>query len=176
MVSDRQAAFRADYRQVISPLYSPLMHVVLIYALGLSAMWLFIHKLHQPSWLELAAILPVLVVSNLFEWFLHQHILHRPRPGFMGIYKRHSGAHHQFYTNHLYTIDCLRDFRITLFPPYLLAVFMCITAPPALIVGLLWSANAGWLVMATTTGYYLVYEMIHLGCHCRRIAFCATCR
>src|SRR5437764_1482916 len=38
-MSPRQAAFRADYRQRISPWYSGLAHVLVIAALGIATIW-----------------------------------------------------------------------------------------------------------------------------------------
>ena len=37
--------------------------------------------------------------------------------------------------------------------------------PPALVLGWLWSANAGYLLMCTTVGMYLNYELFHWCCH-----------
>jgi hypothetical protein len=74
-------------------------------------------------------------------------------------------AHHQFFTDHEPTIDTARDFRITFFPPYALTTFICMSAVGGLVLGWLWSANAGWLLVATTTGIYLNYELFHWGCH-----------
>jgi sterol desaturase/sphingolipid hydroxylase (fatty acid hydroxylase superfamily) len=39
------------------------------------------------------------------------------------------------------------------------------SVPPALALGHLWSANAGWLLMCTTVGMYLNYEFFHWCCH-----------
>src|SRR5256885_1220415 len=75
-----------------------------------------------------------------------------------------------------------RDFRITFFPPYALTTFICMSAAAALVLAALWSANAGWLLVATTTGVYLNYELFHWGCHVkddrivRRIPFMNTIR
>jgi hypothetical protein len=47
---------------------------------------------------------------------------------------------------------------------------------------MLWSANAGWLLMCTTVGIYLNYEFFHWGCHVkddsivRRVPFMNTIR
>ena len=87
---------------------------------------------HQPTWAEWLVVPAVFLGCNLFEWALHRFLLHRPVPGFMGIYKRHTLAHHQFFTDHEPTIDDTRDFRITFFPPYALTTFICMSAAGAL--------------------------------------------
>ena len=84
---------------------------------------------------------------------------------FMGIYKRHTLAHHQFFTHIEPTIDNTRDFRIVFFPPYALVAFMALSLPPAAILGLLGLPNAGWLLLITNVGLYLNYELFHYCCH-----------
>ena len=91
-------------------------------------------------------------ISNAFEWWIHRYVMHRPVKGFMGIYKRHTLAHHQFFTHIEPTIDNTRDFRIVFFPPYALVAFMALSLPPAALLGLLGLPNAGWLLLITNVG------------------------
>jgi len=161
----RQEAFRADYRTRISPWYSGPLHVLVVYAIGAAALAYAIPRIHNPSWLEWSVVPVVFLASNAFEWWIHRFVMHRPVTGFMGIYRRHTLAHHQFFTDSAPTIDDTRDFRITFFPPYALVTFIALSVPPALILGALWSANAGLLLICTTVGIYLNYEFFHWGCH-----------
>ena len=165
MMTPRQAAFRADYRERISPWYSGFGHVVVIAAIGLMTIWYCALHIHNPTPLEWVVVPMVFLACNVFEWAMHRYIMHRPVKGLMGIYKRHTLAHHQFFTDHEPTIDTGRDFRITFFPPYALTTFICMSAAAAAVFGALWSANAGWLLVCTTTGMYLNYELFHWGCH-----------
>jgi hypothetical protein len=182
MMPKRQEAFRADYRGKISRYYSGPMHVFVIYAIGLAAIWWFAQHIHQPTLLEWLIVPVAFFAANVFEWWIHRYVMHRPVKGFMGIYKRHTLAHHQFFTDKEPTIDDTRDFRIVFFPPYALTTFILMSAPAALVVGQLWSANAGWLLMCTTAGIYLNYEFFHFCCHVkddslvRRIPFINTIR
>src|SRR5437588_11641948 len=150
MMTPRQAAFRADYRERISPWYSGLGHVVVIAAIGLATIWYCAQHIRNPTPLEWLVVPLAFLACNIFEWALHRYVMHRPVKGFMGIYKRHTLAHHQFFTDHEPTIDTSRDFRITFFPPYALTTFICISAAGGLVLALLWSANAGWLLVPTT--------------------------
>jgi hypothetical protein len=161
----RQAAFRADYRRKISPWYNGYAHIGIVYAIGIAALAYFIPHIHRPSALEGAVVPVVFLACNIFEWWIHRFVMHRPIKGFMGIYRRHTLAHHQFFTDAEPTIDTSRDFRITFFPPYAMVTFLAMSVPPALILGFLWSANAGWLLMCTTTAIYLNYEFFHWCCH-----------
>jgi len=164
-MSQRQAAFRADFRTRIAPAYAGWAHVALIYALGFAAIWYCARQVSQPAWYEVLVIPVAFCIANAFEWWIHRHVMHRPVRGFMGIYKRHTLAHHQFFTDAVPTIDDSRDFRITFFPPYALITFMAMSVPPALVLGWLWSVNAGYLLMCTTVGMYLNYELFHWCCH-----------
>ncbi len=167
MMGKRQAAFRADYRARISPWYHGWLHVALIYAIGLSVIWYAAGNVHRPSVLEWLVVPAGFLGCNIFEWWIHRFVMHRPVKGFMGIYRRHTLAHHQFFTHLEPFLDTQRDFRITFFPPYALVTFLVMSAAGAVILDLLWSANAAWLLICTTTGVYLNYELFHYCCHIR---------
>src|SRR5690348_15930171 len=165
MMTPRQAAFRADYRTRISPRYSGLAHVLVITVIGLATIWYCARHIHQPTFLEWLVVPVAFIGCNIFEWAIHRFVMHRPVQGLMGIYKRHTLAHHQFFTDREPTIDDTRDFRITFFPPYALVVFILMSAAGAAVIDWLWSANAAWLLLCTNTGMYLNYELFHWGCH-----------
>lgn len=165
MMSKRQAAFRADYRTKIGKLYSGPLHVFVIYAIGFAAIWYFATHIHDTRWTDWLIVPLAFLAANIFEWWIHRYVMHRPVKGFMGIYKRHTLAHHQFFTEEEPTFDDTRDYRITFFPPYALATFICMTVVPAWITAQIWSANAAWLLMCTTTAIYLNYELFHMCCH-----------
>nr|HMS79354.1 fatty acid hydroxylase family protein [Burkholderiaceae bacterium] len=58
MMSERQRKFREQYRSNISPLYNGLVHIGVIYAIGLSAIWFCVQRLENVGW-EWLVILPV---------------------------------------------------------------------------------------------------------------------
>ena len=182
MMGKRQAAFRADYRQRISPWYNGWAHVALIYAIGGATIWYAAGRIAAPRPAEWLVVPAVFLLCNLFEWWIHRFIMHRPVAGFMGIYKRHTLAHHQFFTDGAPAIDGSRDFRITFFPPYALVTFIAMSAVGAALLALVWSGNAAWLLICTTVGVYLNYELFHWCCHVRddrlvrRIPFVNTIR
>ena len=83
--------------------------------------------------------------------------------------------HHQFFTDKDVRFANSRDWRVTFFPPYALVTFILMSIPGALVVGWLISANAGWLLMATTTGMYMLYEFMHYCCHVNENWFVRLC-
>jgi len=166
-MNPRQAAFRAAYRAQIAPAYDGLIHVALIYLIGGATLWYAARHIHGPNWAEWLVVPATVLFANVFEWFLHAQVMHRPRPGFMGIYKRHTLAHHQFFTDHEPFHDTTRDFRIVFFPPYALIAFLVMASVGGYALSLVWSSNAAWLLLATAAGMYMNYEFFHWCCHVR---------
>ena len=164
-MSRRQAAFREDFRARIAPAYAGWAHVALIYALGTAAIFYSARQISHPAWYEFVVIPVAFCLSNVFEWWLHKYVMHRPVKGLMGIYNRHTLAHHQFFTDAEPTFDNARDFRIVFFPPYALVAFMAMSLPPAFLLGLAGLPNAGWLLLITNVALYLNYELFHFCCH-----------
>ena len=103
--------------------------------------------------------------------------MHRPskNPLFKAIYTRHTLNHHQFFTEKDMRFASTGDWRVTFFPPYALVVFTIMSIPPALLVGLSISSNAGWLLISTTVGMYLIYEFMHFCCHVGESPFVKYC-
>ncbi|WP_428486967.1 sterol desaturase family protein [Rhodopila sp.] len=164
-LSRRQAAFRTAFRAGIAPAYAGWAHVALIYALGGAAIWYCARQIGHPVWYEFLVIPLAFCLSNAFEWWIHRYVMHRPVKGLMGIYNRHTLAHHRFFTHLEPTIDSTRDFRIVFFPPYALVAFIVLSLPPAALLGAIGLANAGWLLLITNVALYLNYELFHYCCH-----------
>ena len=166
-IDRRQEAFRAEYRARIARAYSGLAHVALIAAIGLAAIFVALAHIAHPAWYEFLVIPAAFALSNLFEWWIHRYVMHRPVRGLMGIYSRHTLAHHRFFTDAEPSFASTRDFRIVFFPPYALVAFIALSIPPAWGLMALGLPNAGWLLIATNVTLYLNYELFHWCCHLR---------
>lgn len=170
-MSDRQRNYREQYRIRIAGWYNGWLHVAVIYAIGLTAMYVYVtnlRSLDRPiAWWEWLTVPVVFLLCNFFEWFLHRHVMHRPLkfPGMKAIYTRHTLMHHQFFTETEMRFRDDKDWRVTFFPPYALVIFILMSIPGAAILGWLLTPEVGWLVMCTTTGMYLTYEFMHFCCH-----------
>jgi len=166
-MSDRQRGYRNVYRERIATWYNGYVHVLVIYVIGFSALFVFGSHVSSPTWLDWLVIPVVFLIANFFEWYLHAKILHRPQKfsGFRAMYQRHTLMHHQFFTDSEMRFAGEHDWRVTFFPPYALIIFMMISIPGALLAAWMISANAGWFVMCTTTSVYLIYEFMHFCCH-----------
>ncbi len=166
-MTPRQFDYRQIYRERIVAWYNGFLHVVLIYAIGFGALYVYGAHIHQPLWWEWLTVPVVFVLANLFEWLLHAQVMHRPRKNraLRAIYTRHTLMHHQFFTDTEMRFAGPIDWRVTVFPPYALVVFILMSAPAALAAGWLISPNTGWLLMGVTTSIYLIYEFMHFCCH-----------
>ena len=67
------------------------------------------------------------------------------------------------------------DWRVTVFPPYALVVFILISTPGAVLLGYVATVNIGWLFICTTTMTYLIYEFMHFCCHIDENRFVRYC-
>jgi len=166
-MADRQRTFRQNYRKAITGWYNGWAHVAIIYAIGICAFTVYVSNMQAIAWWEWLIVPIVFLLCNVFEWGLHKYIMHRPSniPLFKAVYSRHTLNHHQFFTQEEMRFASQRDWRVTFFPPYALIVFILMSIPPALVLGWLISPNVGWLLIATTTGMYLIYEFMHFCCH-----------
>ncbi|MBD0864226.1 MAG: sterol desaturase family protein [Rhodobacteraceae bacterium] len=166
-MNDRQRKYRDTYRSRITGWYNGWLHVAIIYAIGFAAMNIYVQSLSNIQWYEWLIVPVMFLGANFFEWFLHRFVMHRPSKikALRAIYERHTLMHHQFFTDKEMRFAGAHDFRVTFFPPYALVTFLCISIPIALVGGFVFTANIGWLIMATTTSMYLLYEFMHACCH-----------
>lgn len=164
--SERQLAFREAYRAQISRLYSGPVHIAVIYAIGIAVIaWCAAH-LHEAAW-EWLLVVPVFFFSNLFEWWIHKFVMHRLVDvwALRAIYDRHTRQHHQYFTDNEMTVASTREWRIIFFPWRALLTFMALGTPFALLLGALVNPNAGYILIITIVGQYLIYETFHYCCH-----------
>ena len=176
-MTDRQRGYRDTYRSRIVGWYNGYIHIAVIYIIGVTAMYIYITNIGDVRWWEWLTIPVVFLLCNFFEWFLHAQIMHRPQKNraLRAIYTRHTLMHHQFFTQEEMRFAGHHDWRVTVFPPYALVVFILMSTPGALIMGYLISANVGWLLICTTTSLYLIYEFMHFCCHVNDGWFVRTC-
>jgi hypothetical protein len=165
-MGERQRRFRAEYQAQIHPLYSGVLHIGVIYLVGIAMISWCVSRLENAGW-EWLLIVPVFALSNLFEWWIHKYVMHRLVDvwALRAIYDRHTRQHHQYFTDNEMTVDGTREFRIIFFPWRALFTFMGMGAPFALALGWALNPNAGYILMVTIVGQYLIYETFHYCCH-----------
>lgn len=160
----RLARFRDEFVAATPGWYRGEYHLAFTLLVTVGTILFCLSRIENAGW-EWLLVVPIFLFGNWAEWAGHRYILHRPLPYLRMIYKRHCGVHHQFFTNHDLTYKGHKHWRALLFPPFAPVMFILAALPPALIVGLLWSANAGYIVVLTMAGYYLMYEGLHTLSH-----------
>ena len=163
-----QKEFRKEYRENVNGWYNGFIHLGMIFSIGGIGIYYFSSHIEKIIWWEWLIVPITLIFANLFEWWIHKYVMHKPLnfPGAKAIYSRHTLQHHQFFTEHEMRFAGTHDWRVTLFPPYALAIFIAVLSAPAVIfLNLVISSNVGWLFIITTTSFYLLYEIMHFCCH-----------
>jgi len=172
VMSERQRKFREAYIGQISPFYNGLLHVVVMYAVGIYLIYYSVSQLHDATWAWLTVI-PVALAGNFVEWAMHRYVMHRKIDVFAlrAIYDRHTRQHHQYFTDTDFTIDTVKEFRIVFFPWRLLAVLGVAGTILGYIASKIFNANVGYIVFITMVGHYVLYETFHYCCHIKENAF-----
>ena len=77
-MTDRQRKYRATYRERVVGWYNGWLHVVLIYTIGFTALYVYLANVHDVKWWEYLTIPAVFLIANFFEWAVHRFVMHRP--------------------------------------------------------------------------------------------------
>ena len=166
MMTERQRIFREQYVAGISPWYNGLIHIGVMYAAGIGAIWWCLSHIQDAHW-EWLVMIPVTIAGNFVEWGMHKFVMHRLRDVFAvrSIYDRHTRQHHQYFTDLDPTISTVKEFRIVFFPWRVLAVLALAGVLLSLATATLINANAGYITFVTMIGHYMIYETFHFCCH-----------
>ncbi len=172
MMTERQRAFRAKYVSEISPWYSGLLHIGVMYAAGIGAIVWCVSRMANPTW-EWLLVVPVALAGNFAEWAMHKYVMHRLIDVFAlrAIYDRHTRQHHQYFTDNDHTIGSIKEFRIVFFPWRVLLVLGVMGGLLGWLAATVINPNAGYVVFVTMIGHYMVYETFHFFCHVPDSAF-----
>lgn len=162
----RSRAFRREYVQNTPGWYRGELHLgfTLVFTTSVIA-WCAMH-LHDVSWQEwVYIVVPMFLFGNWAEWAGHRYLLHSPKSVLKSAYKRHVATHHQFFSHKTLEYKGQKEWRALLFPPFAPILFVLAALPAALVVGNLWTANAGYIAMLTMAAYFLLYEGLHTVAH-----------
>src|SRR5438105_15491496 len=78
MISQRQIAFRQEYRSRILGWYDGYFHIAIIYAMGAAAFYIYVRHIQGVTLLEWLTVPLTFLFTNLFEWAVHRYVMHRP--------------------------------------------------------------------------------------------------
>jgi sterol desaturase/sphingolipid hydroxylase (fatty acid hydroxylase superfamily) len=170
-MSEKQVSFRQQYRDSTPAWYRGEMHLGFTLVFTLGVIYYCASNIENATAWEWLMVVSMFLFGNYIEWAAHRYILHRPVKGLSMIYKRHVATHHRFFTHEDLSFNDHKDWRALLFPPFAPVMFVLSALPIALLVGTLWSANAGYITVIAMTGYYLMYEGLHTLSHIENSPF-----
>lgn len=157
--------FRADYRAAIHPAYRAWVHAGFVFLFAIGAFGYFVSRIESLEPIHLLAIPLTLVFFNWGEFTVHRSFGHRKHPLGKLFYRRHTGDHHSFFVSARMPYEEARDFRVVLFPAWLIVLYTGLLAFPAYCVVGLVDRSLGALVAATLLFGYLTYEFFHTTQH-----------
>ena len=166
MAKVRAARDRAQLLAETPRGYNPWFHLAFPYLFGGLVIAVSLANLTGPSLAQWLVVPAMIVVAIATEWRFHRDVLHRRRaPPFGVLYDYHTVSHHSIYQRGDMAIHEPRELRGILFPVWAIAGLFAAAAPIALVLGWLLGRDAGLLFLATTHGYLLTYEALHLAYH-----------
>ena len=144
--------------------YSPARHLGFVVGFGAAVTALCVLLLDEVSALELMVVPLHWVVSNAAEWRFHRDLLHRRRPPLGWMYDAH-GGHHRVYVAGDMAVSGPHEWWTILLPWWAIAALAAALLPICGALALVFGANVGLLVMATSMVYVASYELLHLAFH-----------
>ncbi|MBA4362393.1 MAG: sterol desaturase [Pseudomonas sp.] len=154
-------AFRDRYRADIHPRYNPWLHgafVLLFGVLAIGGFWSTVHQVRPLEWLTVPL---TLLFFNFGVYLVHRHLGHHKKSFARMFYARHAGDHHSFFAPGHMTYDTARDWRVILFPAWLIVIHTVVFTLPAWWLFKQVNANIAGLFGGCLVLGYLMYEVFH---------------
>jgi hypothetical protein len=169
MNDEAREKFRAKYRAGVSPNYSGLLHLSVVVIGAGSLIWWGASKLVDFKLYQLWFVVLTYIGYNLGEWASHNYWGHHKTKLFKLFYQRHTGDHHTFFVDTDMEYQMVLDWRVVIFPIYLLVLTtVAISIPGGLVSYFIFGGNYGYLFFITMTSCYLLYEVLHFSYHLQR--------
>lgn len=161
--------FRQQYRAGIATSYSGWVHMITVLTVGFGVIIYAVLQLQSASLLEWLVFPLTMLVVNFAEYCAHRWLGHKKTQYGKLFYSRHTGDHHSFFLDHSMNYQAVRDWRVVLFPVYLIFAFLFgLILPTAYVLSELFSMNAAYIYGAAGITGYLFYEVMHFSYHIPR--------
>lgn len=159
-------SFRQTYREGIAPRYNGWLHMLTVSAIAIVVISFALAQLHQVQWVEWLVFPFTMLLVNFAEYYAHRWLGHtKTRVGKL-FYQRHTGDHHSFFLQGHMSYQSTRDWRVVLFPAFLIVAFIFgLILPPGFLLMEYLSANTAYLYGAAALSGYLFYEVMHFSYH-----------
>ena len=169
MTSDAMVRFRNQYRASIAASYSGWLHMLSVLCVGLAVITYALSHLNAVSLMEWLMFPVVMLLVNFAEYYAHRWLGHRKTKHGKLFYSRHTGDHHSFFLDKAMAYETVRDWRVVLFPLYLIVAFVLgLILPLGYVLSELVSMNVACIYAAAAMSGYLFYEVMHFSYHLPR--------
>lgn len=166
MNDDAREKFRAKYRANVSGFYSGWVHLFVVLIASGSLLYYGVSQLVDFHYTQLWIVVISLLAYNVCEWASHRWWGHEKTKLFKLFYQRHTGDHHTFFVDRAMEYQMVMDWRVVIFPVYLLVIFTSfVSVPGGFVLQFLFGSNIGYLFAITMTSCYLAYEVCHFSYH-----------
>ncbi len=165
MNSGDSEALRRKLVSRIPRWYVPWVHLLGPSLVGFPLIAYALSRVRSPGLPDVAAALLFVALANLLEWLLHKDVLHHRVPLLGFAFVRHTPQHHGAFDGGNLAIRDARELKLVLLPAFGVIAMFVGAIPPGLALAALASRNVGALWVATTVGYVLAYEWLHLSYH-----------
>lgn len=153
--------FRTEYRAGIHRFYNAWLHAGFVFAWAVGFLLFFVTRLTDVSALEWLTVPLTQVFFNWGEYTVHRNFGHHKNKLGALFYKRHTGDHHSFFVETRMPYEQARDWRVILFPPWLIVLYSVFLTLPAWWLLSLVNPDVAALFCATLLCGYLMYEVFH---------------
>ena len=153
--------FRSRYRAAVHPRYNPWLHAAFVLGFGLLAIGGFWSTVSQVRPLEWLAVPLTLLLFNAGVYLVHRHLGHHKKNFARMFYARHAGDHHCFFTPGHMAYDSARDWRVILFPAWLIVLHTTVITVPLWWLLAQINTNVAGLFGGCLVLGYLTYEVFH---------------
>jgi hypothetical protein len=164
-MSSHLQLFRQKYRAGIQASYHAGLHasfVALVSLAFISYQLSCVQELWR--WFLIAVFVFGLVCFNFLIYFIHRDLGHVKHSWARFFYQRHTGDHHTFFSDTDYVCEQMQDFRVILFPAWLV-LFVCLGGYLVVVLArYLGVPEVGHVFAAAVATGYLAYEFFH-ACH-----------
>lgn len=171
MSKENVKLFRKKFRENNIPkYYSGIAHLLFNFIILISLCIFLFLQVKGPTFYEFLSIPFTLIMGNLAVYIIHKYPLHRQ---FKFIdkftYGIHTKWHHFFYTNEFVIYEKMKDFYILFFPPTVIIGFSFVYIPANyFVLKTFLPLNVVYFICATSTLYFLLYEVFHYISHLRK--------
>ena len=158
--------FREKYRSQVNPSYSGWLHILSVVTVGIIAITSFSFQLQQVTTLEWLTLPITIICVNFAEYAAHRWLGHKRTKLGSLFYSRHTGDHHSFFLEDHMPYQSVRDWRVVLFPTYLIFAFLVgLIFPIGAFLYYFASPNIAFLMGVGGIFGYLFYEVMHFSYH-----------